>query len=129
MRARVLITDGSRTIDLYWVEHTGTDVYCGTPNVDGKRSYHASGKIHSTREAKREHEAQHTPLKDLKGQFSLTFALGVRIVITTLPYPYRRPATDTVVHHQRMVSKQHRASRAPNSESNTQTTSLSCHKY
>jgi hypothetical protein len=101
MRARVLITDGSRTIDLYWVEHTGTDIYCGTPNVDGKRSYHASGKIHSTREGKREHEAQHTPLKELKGQFSLTsMTLGnarefVKVASPKFEYSGRR--SDTVL--------------------------------
>jgi hypothetical protein len=72
MRARVLITNGVRTIDLFWLSHDGSDVYCGQPKFDGKRSYHASGKIHSTVEGKKLHEAWHTPLRDLKGQFHLT---------------------------------------------------------
>src|SRR5262249_34725883 len=35
------------------------------------------------------------------------FTLGVRIGVATPPYPYGRPATDTLIHHQRMISKQH----------------------
>lgn len=72
MRARILVTDGSRTIDLFWVEHDGDNVYCGTSKFDGKRSYHGSGKIHSTKDGKKEHEAWHTPLKKLKKTFHLT---------------------------------------------------------
>jgi hypothetical protein len=101
MRARVLITDGSRTIDLYWVEHTGSDVYCGMTNVDGKRSYHASGKIHSTREGKRDHEGYHAPLSELMGQFNLTsVTLGnarefVRVAAPRHEYSGRK--SDTVL--------------------------------
>ena len=72
MRARVLFTNGVRTIDLFWLSHGGSDVYCGQPGFDGKRSYHASGKIHSTTKGERTDEAWHTPLRDLKGQFHLT---------------------------------------------------------
>ncbi len=72
MRARVLITNGSRTIDLFWVHHDGKDVYCGLSKVDDKRSYHESGKIHSTFSGERRDEGWHTPLRDLKGQFHLT---------------------------------------------------------
>ena|SRR5215831_12561581 len=72
MQMRVLITNGVRTIDLFWLSHDGTDVYCGQPRFDGKRTYHASGKIHSTVEGEKVDEAWHTPLRDLKGQFHLT---------------------------------------------------------
>lgn len=72
MRARVLITNGSRTIDLFWVNHDGKDVYCGLSKVDDKRSYHESGKIHSTFAGERRDEGWYLPLKDLKGQFHLT---------------------------------------------------------
>ena len=72
MRAHVLVTDGKRTVDLFWVEHDGKDVYCGHPKFDGKRSYHESGKIHSTRNGRKEDEAWVTPLKDLKKTFNLT---------------------------------------------------------
>jgi hypothetical protein len=72
MCARVLITDGSRTIDLFWVHHDGKDVYCGFSKIDDKRTYHASGKIHSTFAGIRRDEGWHTPLKNLKGHFQLT---------------------------------------------------------
>jgi hypothetical protein len=72
MRARVLFTNGTKTIDLFWLSHDGSDVYCGQPGVDGKRSYHASGKIHSTTKTERTDGCWHTPLQDLKGQFHLT---------------------------------------------------------
>jgi hypothetical protein len=72
MRARVLFTNGQRTIDLFWLSHDGSDVYCGNPGFDRKRTYHASGKIHSTVEGKKTNEGWHTRLRDLKGQFHLT---------------------------------------------------------
>src|SRR5437867_5128214 len=72
MRARVLITDGTDIIDLFWVCHNGSDVYCGLTNVDDKRSYHASGKVHSIFAGERRDEGWYVPLKDLKGQFQLT---------------------------------------------------------
>jgi len=71
MRARILFTNGGKTIDLFWIKHDGSDVYCPT-GFDVKRSYHASGKIHSTAQGTRTDEAWHTPLRDLKGQFHLT---------------------------------------------------------
>lgn len=46
MRLRVLLTDGSKTTDLIWLEHNGTDIYFGHVGWPGKHSYHASGKRH-----------------------------------------------------------------------------------
>lgn len=40
--------------------------------MDDKRSYHASGKIHSTFAGERRDEGWHAPLRELKGQFNLT---------------------------------------------------------
>lgn len=71
MRTRVLVTNGTRAVDLYWVEHGGNDVYCGMTRVGGKRSYHGSGQIHDTFSGSRKNEVRHVPLKDLKGQFHL----------------------------------------------------------
>lgn len=71
MRTRVLITNGLRTVDLYWVEHRGSDVYCGMTRGQGKRSYHESGQIHDTFSGSRANEVRHVPLRDLKGQFHL----------------------------------------------------------
>jgi hypothetical protein len=72
MRARILFTDGSKTIDFFWVRHTGTDVYWGSTGSPDKRTYHASGKIHSTSHGGRKDETWHTPLRELKKQFHLT---------------------------------------------------------
>lgn len=71
MRTRVLITNGIRTVDLYWIEHKGADVYCGMTRVAGKRSYHESGQIHDTFSGTRQNVVQHVPLKEIKGQFHL----------------------------------------------------------
>jgi hypothetical protein len=72
MRARVLVTDGSRTIDVLWLEHKGRDVYWGMPGFAHKRSYHASGQIHTKHGGRPEDVVHHTPLARLKGQFHLT---------------------------------------------------------
>jgi hypothetical protein len=72
MRARILYTNGKRTIDLFWLYHSGSDVYWGSPGFAGKTSYHASGKVHSTHGGKRDLEYHHVPLAELKGQFNLS---------------------------------------------------------
>lgn len=72
MRARVLISNGCRTIDLFWIEHTGTDVYCGLSRVQDKTSYHASGKVHTDFAGERRHHGWYSPLANLKGSYHLT---------------------------------------------------------
>jgi hypothetical protein len=72
MRARILLTDGTRTLDLFWVEHDGSDVYCGTTRVEDKSSYHASGKVHSDFAGQRRAHGWHSPLRDLRGSFYLS---------------------------------------------------------
>ena len=72
MKARVLYTNGQRIIELFWVTHTGTDVYCGTSGSISKRSYHASGKIHTKDNGKERYGTWVSPLKELKGQFHLS---------------------------------------------------------
>lgn len=47
MRLRVLLTNGKKTADLYWMMHNGTDLYYGLAGSDWKDSYHASGVRHS----------------------------------------------------------------------------------
>jgi len=53
MRLRVLWTDGSKTKDILWLRHTGTDIYYGITGAPGfathKGSYHASGAHHVDR--------------------------------------------------------------------------------
>src|SRR5690606_13415026 len=62
---------GMETIDIFWLSHDGEDVYCGAPGFDEKRSYHQSGKVHSSSNGVRRDEGWHSPLKDVKGQFHL----------------------------------------------------------
>lgn len=77
MRLRILYTNGVKTIDLFWLIHDGADVYCGAPEFSEKRSYHASGKVHSDNNDNRNHEGWHMPIKDFKKQFHLrTIALN-----------------------------------------------------
>jgi hypothetical protein len=68
MRTRILITNGEMTLDLFWVEHTGSDVYCGMTDVPVKKSYHGSGQVHHTDAAGVRMEPSFvTPLKELNG--------------------------------------------------------------
>ena len=76
MRTRILYTNGKRTLDLFWVKHEGSDVYCGPSGIDWKRSYHRSGKVHLVRLGERMEEQWRTPLADLKG-FHLLDGMGV----------------------------------------------------
>jgi len=71
MKTKILYTDGKRTVELLWLRHTGTDVYVGHPKTEWKRSYHATGKLH-TREGRAERDANWVaPLSELKGAFHL----------------------------------------------------------
>lgn len=72
MRTRILVTDGQNTIDVYWIEHTGSDIYFGFTKADGKRTYHASGKQHSTYGGTKQHEGTGVPLKEFKGLLPLS---------------------------------------------------------
>lgn len=67
MFARVLFTDGASTFTVYWIQHTGTDVYHGWhPNEKG--SYHASGQVHfKTRDGEMSGVEMCTPLGQLRG--------------------------------------------------------------
>jgi hypothetical protein len=71
MRVRILINDGTRTVDFFWLEHCRTDVYCGPSKIDVKHSYHASGAVHMNVAGTRRDEGQHVALKDFEGCFRL----------------------------------------------------------
>ena len=101
MRARVLFTNGDKTIDLFWLSHDGVDVYCGQTGFDGKRSYHESGKIHTTTKGARTNEAWHTPLRHLKDQFHLT-TIGLTnsaewFEVVSTKYEYSGKKSDAVL--------------------------------
>jgi hypothetical protein len=42
-RIRILLSDGPRTVDLFWVQHTGRDIYYGIKGASAKWSYHKDG--------------------------------------------------------------------------------------
>jgi hypothetical protein len=94
MKTKILYTDGQRTVELFWVNHKGTDVYCGSPKSDLKRSYHASGKLH-TKDGGPQLDANWVaPLKDLKGTFhlmTLGFTNSKTRVQTTRPVGVHGP--------------------------------------
>jgi hypothetical protein len=101
MRARILVTNGQRTVDLFWLSHDGKDVYCGFTKSDHKRSFHESGKIHTTSNGKRQDEAWVAPLAELKGQFnlgSLSFGDAKKMLEIADPrYDYHCGKSDAVV--------------------------------
>ena len=101
MRARALITDGVRTIDVFWLEHKGSDVYWGMPGFASKRSYHSSGQIHTKGKGGAQDVVQHTPLRYLKGQFmctSMGFGDLRRYVRAAAPrHEYSRRKSDVVL--------------------------------
>lgn len=73
MRLRVLLTNGSRTVDLIWLRHTGTDVYYGFVGANGKDSYHESGARHRRDEdGKLYPMSPHQPLDQFTGQLFLS---------------------------------------------------------
>jgi hypothetical protein len=48
LKARIVLTDGSETAEAFWLDHDGSNVYCGQSRLGLKRSYHESGKHHWT---------------------------------------------------------------------------------
>jgi hypothetical protein len=71
MRVRILYTNGVKIYDIFWLTHDGRDVYCGTPGVDQKISYHESGKIHAISKGAKQHERWHVPLTKITGKYNL----------------------------------------------------------
>lgn len=67
MRTRILVTNGQKTIQVYWVEHTGSDIYFGLGGMVGKRTYHGSGVQHTSYGGTREKGYKGVPLKEVKG--------------------------------------------------------------
>ena len=73
---RVLLTDGRRTIDLFWLTHTGTDVYWGMSGTNRKTSYHESGKVHTKEGDVTTAVQEKVPLREIKG-WHIATSIGV----------------------------------------------------
>jgi len=99
MRLRVLLTSGTRTVDVIWLEHNGTDVYYGGVGWPDKDSYHATGVRHSkTLDERRSEIQQHHRLDDFRGQLQLcTFGLGTDIVDSASATEYTGKEGDSVI--------------------------------
>ena len=82
MRLRVLLTNGSKTIDFLWLRHDGSDIYYGVAGAPHKFSYHASGSRH-LRGGKEEDVIydKHYPLKAFTGHLLLTTVVFHRDMI------------------------------------------------
>jgi hypothetical protein len=76
MKVKILLTNGKKFIDVFWLLHDGSDIYCGPSSIDSKRSYHASGKVHSRFSGKLYNEKKHIPLANFSGEFLLE-GLGI----------------------------------------------------
>ncbi len=100
MRLRVLLTNGTRTVDLIWLRHSGTDVYFGGVKWDEKTSYHASGKRHSkSGSGERREIGQHHPLSNFKGQLHLSsFSFLTQIVEAADATVYTGEIGDSVIY-------------------------------
>jgi hypothetical protein len=72
VKSKLLYTNGERIAELFWVTHTGTDVYCGMPKSDRKMSYHASGKLHIKNDGDEQSANWVAPLNEIKRLFNLT---------------------------------------------------------
>jgi hypothetical protein len=72
MRVDILLTDGRKTVKIYWIQHKGIDVYSGVQGSIRKHSYHQSGKVHSKVNGVEESGFQSAPIKQLKGFFQIT---------------------------------------------------------
>lgn len=99
MRLRVLLTDGTRTVDLVWLRHTGTDIYYGGVGWDDKTSYHASGKRHDRSKSGKQSEIEkHHPLNNFKDQMQLcVFEIPTSMVRETAATEYRGKKGDSVI--------------------------------
>jgi hypothetical protein len=71
VRIRVALADGTKTVDLGWLNHTGSNVYWFTDS-DDHRSYHRSGRVHDVYAGQKRNKHDGVPLADLSGDFHLS---------------------------------------------------------
>ena len=98
MRLRVLLTNGTRTVDLIWLRHNGSDVYYGGVGWHDKTSYHATGRRHTKTKSGETEIQGHHPLNNFKGQLQLcSFAFGTGIVEDATATEYKGKKGDSVI--------------------------------
>jgi hypothetical protein len=99
MRVRILLTDGSKTEDLYWLRHNGHEVTCGRPDDHWHVSYPKHDRIRLTRVApvvsRRFTNAPPMPLTHFTGHREL---IGFSLPPTPgLGPPFQRQSEDIIV--------------------------------
>jgi hypothetical protein len=72
MDARVYVTDGQKTIKLFWLQHDGNDVHCVLSKFANKLTYHGSGELHTTQNGQNINRDWRAPLAEIKGLMHLT---------------------------------------------------------
>lgn len=73
MQARIFVTDGQKTVKLFWLAHENGEVHCGLPRFAGnKLTYHESGEIHATQNGENINKDWRYPLSEIKGLMHLT---------------------------------------------------------
>lgn len=99
MKLRVLLTNGRRTVDLIWLEHSGRDVYYGGVGWPDKTSYHASGRRHTKDRSGTRSEIQgHQRLDAFTGQLQLcAFGIETGIVNSDTVSDYTGKKRDAVI--------------------------------
>jgi len=63
-KVRILYTNGSRTYNMFWLSHDGSDIYYGSTDQSGHHSYHESGKMHYRDNQTTNLDRWEIPLKD-----------------------------------------------------------------
>ena len=71
VRVRLLLADGNRAVDFFWLQHTGKDIYYGHAHVPGHFTYHRSGRRHFKGMESYDHLERSVPLAEVHGAFPL----------------------------------------------------------
>ena len=83
MQARIFVTDGKKTVKLFWLEHDGKDVHCGLSRFSSKLTYHGSGEVHTTQERQNINKDWRTPLLYIKGLMHLTTIQSIPLLLSS----------------------------------------------
>ena len=98
MRAQILVTDGNKTVKLFWLKHDGKDVHCGLSRFSNKLTYHGSGKLHTTQNGQNINGDWRAPLSEIKGLMHLTTISSVPLLlISSEPVPITGKKYDAVL--------------------------------
>jgi hypothetical protein len=78
---KVQLMNGRRAVDLFWIQHTGIDLYCGPSQSKLKWSYHEKGEYHVVHGRERLFTKIQAPLTEVSGYVPIT---GIGLPATPL---------------------------------------------